>query len=64
MSRVFFKKNKSKHFSIPSSSISDISANELSYLKAEVWTLQQALRQEKICNRNLGVSKIIINKSA
>jgi hypothetical protein len=59
MSRVFFKKYKSKHFSIPSSSVSDISASELSYLKAEVWSLQNHLRQEKISNRNLAVSKII-----
>lgn len=59
MSRMIFKKNRSKHASISSPSISDVSATELSYLKAEVWSLQNNLRKEKISIKNLSVRKCI-----
>jgi hypothetical protein len=35
---------------------SDVSASELSYLKAEVWSLQNKLRDEKINTCNLSES--------
>lgn len=62
MSRVIFKKNRTKHASISSPSISSniSSASELSYLKAQVWSLLNHLREEKVSTKNLSVRNYII----
>lgn len=39
---------------------SEISASELSYLTAQVWTLENRLREEKRCTLNLTVSRYLL----